>query len=61
MYVALYDEERRLINYPFYVDAGTTLRTGPTRSAWLPSDDRQAKGATGYILRTGNVHSRRSD
>jgi GAF domain-containing protein len=53
LYVALYDEERQLINFPFYVD--TVDDDLPDPHAWLPRSDEFARGVTGYILRTGNA------
>ncbi len=51
LYVALYDEERRLLNFAYYVDSVDT--DWPDPREWLPFGDAHAKGLTGYILRTG--------
>ncbi len=50
-YIALYDEERKLINYPFYVDEVDTDMPDP--KAWDPIGIDQGAGTTGYLLRTG--------
>jgi GAF domain-containing protein len=52
-YVALYDEERHLLNYAYYVD--TDDDDPPDPRAWVPMGEHQAKGVTAYILRTGNI------
>ena len=54
LYVALYDEERRLLNFAYYVDSADT--DWPDTHEWLPMDARESKGGTGYILRSGKVH-----
>jgi GAF domain-containing protein/CheY-like chemotaxis protein/anti-sigma regulatory factor (Ser/Thr protein kinase) len=50
-YVALYDEERKLINFPYVVDQKDS--DWPDPREWLPIDGRDARGVTGYVLRTG--------
>jgi GAF domain-containing protein/CheY-like chemotaxis protein len=50
-YVALYDDERKQINFAYYVDTVDT--DWPDPRAWEALDAEQAQGATGYILRTG--------
>jgi GAF domain-containing protein/CheY-like chemotaxis protein len=50
-YVALYDDERRLINYPFYVDEVETDLPDP--AAWDPIGIDEGAGATAYLLRMG--------
>jgi len=55
MYVALYDDERKLLNFAFYVDTVDT-EDWPDPREWLPMDARQSRGGTGYILRTGTLH-----
>ena len=51
MYIALYDAERRVINFPFYVDTVDT--DWPDPRAWEPLGEGTAKGVTAYVLRTG--------
>ena len=48
-YIALYDDERRRINFPYYVDEVDPEIPDPNR--WDDFDN--AGGATGYVLRTG--------
>jgi GAF domain-containing protein/CheY-like chemotaxis protein len=50
-YIALYDEERGRMNYPYYVDAFDEDRPDP--NAWEPFGVGQAKGITAYALRRG--------
>ena len=50
-YIALYDDERQMINFPYYVDDGS--RTGPTRTSGSRSAAGDARGTTAYLLRTG--------
>ncbi len=50
-YLALYDEERRLINWPYYVDEVETEVPDPNQWEELGSGD--ARGTTAYVLRTG--------
>ena len=52
IYVALYDEERRRINFPYAVDS--VDKDWPDPREWQALGDRDTKGATGYILRTGH-------
>jgi GAF domain-containing protein/CheY-like chemotaxis protein len=52
-YIALYDAERKLINFPFYVDTVDTDTPDPR--AWDAVDDEVAGGLTAYILRTGKL------
>jgi PAS domain S-box-containing protein len=49
-YIALYDEQRQLINWPYHVD-----ETGshPEPHKWYPLDEGMGRGTTGYVLRTG--------
>ena len=51
MYIALYDDERRQINFAFYVDSVDT--DWPDARAWEPLGEGHAGGITGHILRTG--------
>ncbi|MEA2673469.1 MAG: hypothetical protein QOI92_661, partial [Chloroflexota bacterium] len=53
MYIALYDDERRQINFAFYVD--TVDKDWPDSRAWEPLGEGYAGGITGLILRTGHV------
>ncbi len=50
-YIAVYDEERRLISWPYYVDEVDTDLPDPNRWDHFGSGD--ARGATAYVLRTG--------
>ncbi len=50
-YIALYDEERELINFPFYRDEVDTDLPDP--SAWDHFGVGEARGATAYVLRRG--------
>jgi GAF domain-containing protein/CheY-like chemotaxis protein len=51
MYIALYDDERRQINFAFYVDTVDT--DWPDARAWEPLGEGHAGGVTGHILRVG--------
>ncbi|HEX5240395.1 MAG TPA: GAF domain-containing protein [Candidatus Limnocylindrales bacterium] len=55
-YIALYDDERKSINFPFYIDSVDTDRPDPRR--WDPIDAEDAGGITAYILRTGRLFHR---
>jgi signal transduction histidine kinase/CheY-like chemotaxis protein len=50
-YIALHDEQRRAINYAYYVDAVDD--DVPDPAVWWPFGVGQATGATGLVLRTG--------
>ena len=50
-YIALYDEERQLINFPYWVDELDD--DWPDANEWVEFGSRQARGVTGYVLRTG--------
>ena len=50
-YIALYDEVRRLINWPFAVDSVDL--DWPDASVWEPMGTGTARGLTAYVLRTG--------
>jgi GAF domain-containing protein/CheY-like chemotaxis protein/HPt (histidine-containing phosphotransfer) domain-containing protein len=50
-YIVLYDEERQLMNWPFYVDAVDT--DAPDPHVWEPMGTGQARGVTAYLLREG--------
>jgi GAF domain-containing protein len=51
LYIALYDDERQLINYPYWADELDT--DWPEPNEWVEFGERQARGVTGYVLRTG--------
>ena len=51
LYIALYDEERQLINFPYHVDELDD--DWPETNEWVEFGNRQARGVTGYALRTG--------
>jgi signal transduction histidine kinase/DNA-binding response OmpR family regulator len=51
-YVVLYDEDRRMMSWPFGVDeAGDTF---PDPNVWQPMGTGEARGLTAYVLRTGS-------
>ncbi len=50
IYIALYDDARRQINFPYYVDTVDT--DWPDPRAWDALGQGEAKGLTGYVLRT---------
>ncbi|HZU19647.1 MAG TPA: GAF domain-containing protein [Gaiellaceae bacterium] len=50
-YIALYDEERQLISYPYYVDESDLDPPAPNR--WDALGTGEARGTTAYVLRTG--------
>ena len=49
-YIALYDDQRQAINYPYYVDSVDTDIPDP--NLWEPMGVGQATGMTAYALRT---------
>jgi PAS domain S-box-containing protein len=49
-YIALYDEDRRLISWPYYVDEVDTGVPDPNR--WDQFGSGDARGSTAYLLRT---------
>jgi transcriptional regulator with GAF, ATPase, and Fis domain len=51
-YIALYDEERQLMNWPYYVDVAD-LDDLPDPSQWFDFGRGEATGTTAYVLRTG--------
>ena len=51
LFIALYDERRRMMNYPFYRDE-VDLDV-PDPNVWEPLGEGQAAGFTGWVLRTG--------
>ena len=50
-YIALYDEARRAINFPYYVDSVDLDIPDP--NLWEPFGVGNARGQTAYLLRTG--------
>jgi GAF domain-containing protein/DNA-binding response OmpR family regulator/anti-sigma regulatory factor (Ser/Thr protein kinase) len=50
-YIALYDEERQAMSWPFHVDE--VDEDWPDPNAWEPMGTGQARGITGYLIRTG--------
>src|SRR4051812_14567437 len=50
-YIALYDEERRRIRFPYYVDQ--VDHDLPDPELWEPFGEGNARGTTAYVLRTG--------
>jgi PAS domain S-box-containing protein len=50
-FIALYDEERRLISWPYYVD--TVDLDLPDPNQWDAFGEGNARGTTAYVLRTG--------
>jgi PAS domain S-box-containing protein len=53
-FIALYDDERQLISFPYYVDEIDLDIPDPSR--WDAFGEGEAKGATAYVLRTGEPH-----
>ena len=53
-FIALYDDERQLINFPYYVDELDPDIPDPSR--WDAFGEGEAKGTTAYVLRTGAPH-----
>ena len=50
-YIALYDDQRKAINFPYYVDSVDPDIPDP--SLWEPFGVGNARGSTAYVLRTG--------
>jgi PAS domain S-box-containing protein len=50
-FIALYDEERQLINWPYWDDEVDV--DWPDSNTWVDFGSRQARGTTAYVLRTG--------
>ncbi len=50
-FIALYDDERRLTNWPYFVDERDLADVLPDPNQWLPFD--RSRSVTGYVLRTG--------
>jgi PAS domain S-box-containing protein len=51
LFIALYDEERQLISWPYYVDAFDLDIPDPNQ--WDEFGSGNARGTTAYVLRTG--------
>jgi PAS domain S-box-containing protein len=51
LFIALYDEERQLINWPYYVDE--VDMDVPDPKQWDAFGTGNARGTTAYVLRTG--------
>jgi PAS domain S-box-containing protein len=49
-FIALYDEQRQLINWPYHVDESGTY---PDPNKWYPLGEGSGRGTTAYVLRTG--------
>ena len=49
--VAVWDEERRLISWPYFEDEAEEAFADPNQ--WFPFESREARGTIGYVLRTG--------
>src|SRR6478752_6783432 len=52
-YIALWDEQRQLINYPYYVDEITDADDLPDPNQWYAVRTDEGRGVTAYVLRTG--------
>ena len=50
-FIALYDADSQMLNYPYYRDQ-VDLDV-PDPDAWEPMGTGQARGSTAYVLRTG--------
>lgn len=51
LFIAIYDEERGLINWPYYVDS--VDRDVPEPRRWEPMGEGRGSGLTAYVLRIG--------
>ncbi len=49
-FIALWDERRQLINWPYHVDETGTF---PDPNKWYPLGEGSGRGTTAYVLRTG--------
>src|SRR4029077_2875721 len=49
-FIAIWDEQRQLINWPYHVDE---TRTFPDPNKWYPLGEGSGRGTTAYVLRTG--------
>src|SRR6478736_1130207 len=52
-YIALWDEQRQLINYPYYVDEITDADDLPDPHQWYAVRTDEGRGVTAYVFRTG--------
>src|SRR5512136_1891165 len=54
IFIALYDEERRLISWPYFVDAEDPEAPdhSPDPRQWFAFGEGEARGVTAYVLRT---------
>jgi PAS domain S-box-containing protein len=52
LFIALYDEERQLMNWPYYVDE-QVAEDPPDPNQWYTIGTGEARGVTAYVLRTG--------
>src|SRR5437773_8591324 len=50
-YIALYDEDRQAINFPYFQDEADP--DPPDPSVWSPFGEGWARGSTAYLLRHG--------
>ncbi len=50
-FIAIYDEERQAISFPYYADE--VDRDAPDPDAWEPFGVGEGRGLTAYLLRTG--------
>jgi PAS domain S-box-containing protein len=50
-FIAIWDEERRLISWPYVADQIEDDFADPNQ--WVAFESRDARGTTGYVLRTG--------
>ncbi len=53
LFIALWDEQRQLINYPYYVDEITDADDLPDPQQWYAVRTDEGRGLTAYVLRTG--------
>jgi GAF domain-containing protein len=51
-WIALYDEKRGRINWPYFVDDADSDPDVPDPRQWFEFGEREASGVTAYILRT---------
>src|SRR6478735_8953064 len=52
-YIARWNEQRQLINYPYYVDEITDADDLPDPNQWYAVRTDEGRGVTAYVLRTG--------
>jgi PAS domain S-box-containing protein len=52
-YIALYDDERRLISWPYFVDERAAEYNVPEPNKWEAFGEGSARGLTAHVLRTG--------